>query len=207
MEPLVKSTHLIVRSPERRTLIRGLKLSIQSGEKLLLVGRNGVGKSTLLRGLAGLTSDVEGDTRTYLPSDALYVPANPLEFLLPWLTVSANIEFFAHLLQGEKAAFRGFVARYMDTLKVNIDGRYGAPVYRLSLGQRSALALAIVQLMKQKIILIDEVLANLAEASRISAARQIMEKSCAVVICSHSREIVNMFEGNVVDLDTFAIEG
>ena len=49
------------RSFDGREVLRGLDLSIGSGEFVALLGRSGTGKSTLLRILGGLDPDYDGD--------------------------------------------------------------------------------------------------------------------------------------------------
>ncbi len=45
---------------ERRDVLRGVDLKVEKGERLALMGRNGAGKSTFLRTLAGLNDAVRG---------------------------------------------------------------------------------------------------------------------------------------------------
>ena len=51
------------RLPGGRELFRDLELSVRAGESLVLLGPSGVGKSTLLRLLAGLERPAGGDLR------------------------------------------------------------------------------------------------------------------------------------------------
>jgi putative ATP-binding cassette transporter len=66
--------NLKLKTPNNQLLIENLNLTIQKGEKVLLMGRSGLGKSTLLRAMAGLWSFGEGKIK---------LPANQKLFLVP----------------------------------------------------------------------------------------------------------------------------
>lgn len=70
-EPSLKLRNVSLVTPTGRTLFDGLNLSL-SDEHVALVGRNGVGKSTLLSVVAGLTSPTSGSVR--VGSRSHYVP-------------------------------------------------------------------------------------------------------------------------------------
>ncbi|HEU5088859.1 MAG TPA: ATP-binding cassette domain-containing protein, partial [Roseiflexaceae bacterium] len=57
-----------------RTIFRSLSLSIQDGEKIGLVGPNGIGKSTLLRTLAGMEAPDEGTVVLRRSTRVAYLP-------------------------------------------------------------------------------------------------------------------------------------
>src|ERR1700691_6697680 len=75
MSTIIAATDVVVRHGER-TILDNITLGIQEGERLGLVGRNGAGKTTFLRILAGLQSPDSGEVSTqrdlvvsYLPQD------------------------------------------------------------------------------------------------------------------------------------------
>src|SRR3569833_2092219 len=75
-------------------LFDGLKLEVAAGSVLAVTGRSGVGKSTLLRMIAGIDRDFDGNieiggTPAHLAPAAGYVPQDAR--LLPWLTVADNL--------------------------------------------------------------------------------------------------------------------
>src|SRR5690349_3316310 len=79
MPALIELSNVSVHTPTGRALFEGLNLTI-GDEHVALVGRNGVGKSTLLALLAGLTRAASGQVKTrskphYLPqADELAQP-------------------------------------------------------------------------------------------------------------------------------------
>ena len=83
-------------------VLQGIELSVQAGESVALLGRNGVGKTTTLRSIMGLTPARAGSIRFQgreirgLPADAVarrgiaYVPDDHRIF--PTLTSDENLE-------------------------------------------------------------------------------------------------------------------
>ncbi len=69
--------NLTLRTPEQQTLIDNLNLTIKKGEKVLIMGKSGLGKSTLLRAIAGLWSFGEGKIKLPLGQDIFIVPQRP----------------------------------------------------------------------------------------------------------------------------------
>ena len=86
-----------------REVFRGLSFSLKSGEALLVTGRNGAGKSSLLRMIAGLvriaagTLAIEGgEPEAPIGEQAHYL--GHLDALKPALTVAENLQFWAEFL-------------------------------------------------------------------------------------------------------------
>src|ERR1700730_13298018 len=70
-----------------REVLRGLDIAIAPGEFAALLGRSGTGKSTLLRILAGLDQDYDGEV--LVPQRRAVVFQEPR--LLPWQRVLPNV--------------------------------------------------------------------------------------------------------------------
>lgn len=61
----------------KRTLVRGLSLTIKEGQDLLIVGNSGAGKSSLLRAIAGLWTSGEGIITRPSDEDIYFLPQRP----------------------------------------------------------------------------------------------------------------------------------
>eukprot|EP00536_Pseudo-nitzschia_multiseries_P014528 jgi/Psemu1/214981/e_gw1.719.32.1 len=64
-------------SPGRRALVRSLDLELQWGERLLIIGPSGIGKSSLLRAIAGLWTSGNGVIERANTSDVYFLPQRP----------------------------------------------------------------------------------------------------------------------------------
>ncbi|WP_323009673.1 ATP-binding cassette domain-containing protein [Paracoccus sp. (in: a-proteobacteria)] len=131
-----------------REVLGALTLSVKRGERLAILGPSGIGKSTLLRILAGLDRDYRGRLEG---ADRLAVVFQE-PVLLPWRDAVANIT----LPTGCNAA----TAR--DWLgQVGLAGHEGKFPRQLSLGQQRRLALARAFAAGPDILLMDEPFASL----------------------------------------------
>ena len=99
-----------------REVFSGLGFSVGTGEALLVTGRNGAGKSSLLRMIAGLIRIAGGrlaladaDPDQTIPEQAHYLGHQ--DALKPALTVAENLSFWARYLGGAEPIQGAFGAR------------------------------------------------------------------------------------------------
>lgn len=153
-----------------RRLIDGLSFAVGVGEALVLTGPNGVGKTTLLRALAGLIAPDRGTIRLDgAPDDtpvgelAHYVGhANGVK---PGLTVRENAHFWACFLGGDVATVESVLER------VHLDDIAEVPAGYLSAGQKRRLGLARLLLAPRSLWLLDEPTVSLDATSQALLAR------------------------------------
>ncbi|PAY05871.1 urea ABC transporter ATP-binding subunit UrtE [Bradyrhizobium sp. UFLA03-84] len=141
--------------------LQGINLMVGNGEFLSVLGRNGVGKTTLMRSILGLMDRVTGrlsldgadisPLRTYQRAKAgiAYVPQG--RGILPKFTVRENLTLGTFAAKSANG-IEEWVLELFPVLKDFLN-RYGG---NLSGGQQQQLAIARALLAQPKVILLDE---------------------------------------------------
>lgn len=139
-----------------REVFASLDFAVTQGEALCVTGRNGAGKSSLLRIIAGLLAAAGGtirldggDAERTLPEQCHFLGYR--EALKPALSVRENLRFWQDFLGGETGA------ACADSLSaVGLERLSELPASYLSAGQRRRLALARLVAVTRPIWLLDE---------------------------------------------------
>ncbi|MBN2552319.1 MAG: urea ABC transporter ATP-binding subunit UrtE [Spirochaetales bacterium] len=143
-------------------ILNDVSLEIQSGEVVCLLGRNGVGKTTLLRSIIGLTPprngsiSLDGIRISGRPPYSIvkrgigYVPQG--REIFPELTVEENLKTGAFINPGWKPEINGAVFEYFPFLKTRLKEKGG----RLSGGQQQMLAIARAMSGGPQLMILDE---------------------------------------------------
>ena len=135
-------------------VLEDVSFSLTAGQVLVLRGPNGIGKTTLLRALAGLQPPLSGHVQ--MPEDALTYAAHA-DGLKSVLTVTENLQFWADV-HG-----RADVGRAMTAM--NLAHLAGRRAGELSAGQKRRLGLARLLVTGRWLWLLDEPTVSLDTAS------------------------------------------
>lgn len=138
-----------------RQVLGALRLHLPAGRCTALLGPSGVGKSTLLRLVAGLIAPPEGSRITAddgAPLAGRMAWMAQQDLLLPWLRLRENVLLGARL-RGERADVAGADALIAA---VGLSGREAAWPAELSGGMRQRAALARTLMEGRPVVLMDE---------------------------------------------------
>lgn len=148
-----------------RVVFAQLNFSVADGEALLITGRNGAGKSSLLRVIAGLVRLADGklsleggDPEANIGEQVHYLGHQ--DALKPALSVAENLQFWAAYLGNTE----GDIEPALEA--VALEPLAGLPAAYLSAGQRRRLSIARLIVVKRPIWLLDEPTSALDAASQ-----------------------------------------
>lgn len=166
---------------------------LQPGEALILRGPNGVGKTTLLRTIAGLQPPVEGQIK--LPEDAVAYAAHA-DGLKSGLTVTENLRFWAQVFGGDRI---DVALQAMDLVALA-----DRPAAALSAGQKRRLGLARLLVTGRPLWVLDEPTVSLDSASVdrfAGAVRAHLAAGGAALMATHID--LGLTEARVLDLTPY----
>ena len=161
-----------------RVLFRGLSLALGPGEALHLAGPNGVGKSSLIRILAGLLRPYAGTVER----EGALALADERPALDAHLALGAALGFWRKFDRADAATLDAAI----DTL--NLRDLLDVPVRYLSTGQRKRAALARTLLAGAPVWLLDEPLNGLDTATTAAVEKLVaahISQGGMAVIASH----------------------
>ncbi|SON49999.1 glycerol-3-phosphate transporter subunit; ATP-binding component of ABC superfamily (fragment) [Vibrio tapetis subsp. tapetis] len=167
----LKQIRKTYRNADQETL-KGIDISIDSGEFLILVGPSGCGKSTLMNTIAGLEDISAGeividgvDVAQVEPKDRDIAMVFQSYALYPNMTVYENIAFGLRIRKMSNEAIDAEVKRVAEMLQIDV--LLDRKPSMLSGGQRQRVAMGRALARKPKLYLFDEPLSNLDAKLRV----------------------------------------
>ncbi len=174
-----------------------ISFRIESGEYAVLMGRTGLGKTTILEAISGLRSMVSGtvliretNVSDWSPGDRQigYVPQDLA--LFPSLTVQQHLEFALRLRKATPQSIADRVAELSDVL--GITSLLGRRIQGLSGGECQRVALGRALSFRPSVLLLDEPLSALDEKTRRemhSLLRRVKESTGVTTLhVTHNQE-------------------
>jgi len=166
-------------------VFKHVSFDLQRGERLLVLGLNGAGKTSLLRILAGIDTPDEGEVRLGHGAELGYY-AQEHEGLDPAATA---MESLREVAKAPDDVLRGVLGHFL----LGGDQAY-QPARTLSGGEKTKLALARLVLGRHNVLLLDEPTNNL-DVQAVEAVRAALETyRGSVILVSHDTPFVQSFE-------------
>lgn len=198
----IKNSLFSLRKSKIETIeaVRGVSCKVPKGEIMGIIGKNGSGKSTMLRAIAGIFAPDEGSINLHGHTVSL---------------LSIGVGFQKNLTGRENILLSGMLLGFSEEqvlkkmnkiIKFSELGRFiDRPVKTYSSGMHSKLAFSITAILETEIMLVDEVLsvgdAKFKKKSFKRMKKLITDSERTVIIVSHSSETIRKLCNSVLWLD------
>jgi ATP-binding cassette subfamily F protein uup len=170
-----------------RSLFENVTLNLTAGERLGIVGRNGLGKSTLLKIMLQQLEPTSGVVEIGARTEINYVDQNRLlldDAKTVWEEVSEGSEYVR--LGEENITLRGYLRRFLFT-----EERINTKIDQLSGGERSRVLLAKILKRGGNVLILDEPTNDLDLGTLRLLEEALVAFGGSVIVVSHDRYFLN----------------
>lgn len=175
-----------------RVLAENIELNIRGSEKICIVGRNGIGKTTLLRKIAKellSRSDIHAEYMPQNYEDLLKLDMTPVDYLDS---------------SGDKEE-RTKIRTYLGALKYTAD-EMEHPIAELSGGQKAKVLLLKMSMSGANVLILDEPTRNFSPLSGPVIRKMLSEFQGAIISISHDRKYIDEVCDKVYELTDKRLE-
>jgi ATP-binding cassette subfamily F protein 3 len=181
--PMIKLYRVNAGYDNNQVILKRINLNIEPGIRIGLIGKNGEGKSTLIKTLAGMLPPISGEVTIYDGVKFGYFDQHNIDHID---LESTPLKLLANLGQTTtENNLRSFLASFAfdaDMIKT--------PIKKLSGGEKSRLALALIIWQKPNLLLLDEPTNHLDLQMRSALTIALQSFTGAMVLVSHDRHLL-----------------
>jgi energy-coupling factor transport system ATP-binding protein len=195
----------------QQAILKGIDISVRAGEIVVLMGRNGAGKSSLLKSLIGLCP-IQGGEILLNGDNIVGQPVATIAQKIGYLPQDPNALLFANTVRDEfEITLRnhGLLVDENDVNKridelfeiLGLSNKSAAYPRDLSVGERQRVALGAIMVIKPKVLLLDEPtrgLDYLAKRRLSELLRQWRDEGIAILLVTHDVELAAQVAERVV---------
>lgn len=187
---VLKAAHLS-KSYGKKDLFQGVDLRIERGEKIAIVGPNGIGKSTLVKILMELISPTEGSVEWGYNTQVCYFAQEHREQLGENATVFNWLSNACENISDEK------VRSVLGALLFKQDDVYKNTL-SLSGGEMARLLMAVMMLKNPNVLVMDEPTNHLDLESIDALTEALVKYPGTVILVSHDRYFISHFASRII---------
>jgi len=192
-EDVLKITD-VSKSFGEKHLFSNFSLHVRAGDRIALIGPNGVGKSTLIKLITGDVTSDAGDIRYGANVDIGYYDQHQSS-LHPEKTVLDEV--WDRFPRMEQSDVRGALGMFLFT-----GDDVFQPIKTLSGGEKGRVALTALMLRKDNLLLLDEPTNHLDMDSREVLEDALAGFSGTIITVSHDRYFINRIADRVIEMRT-----
>lgn len=175
-----------------KTMVHDISLQINKGDRVAVIGQNGIGKSTLLKTIMKKLKPQNGSIKYGAALDVGYYDQE-LQLLDPTKTVIDTV-WDRHKTMPERDV-RSILASFLFTAK-DIDKTVG----QLSGGQKARLTLTVLSLEHNNFLLMDEPTNHLDLEAKEVLEKALQDFDGTLLFVSHDRYFINQLANKIVEI-------
>ena len=194
-QPLLKISNLSVGFND--DLIQNISLEVHSGEIIAVLGQSGIGKTTLIRTIAGLVQPRQGSVELFMPVNG------GLGYIPQRLGLIRHASVYHNVNLGARASLPWFKGNREERANrvvsaiaaMGLEEKVNEPIRRLSGGQLRRVATARALAQQPELLLADEFLSELDHTTVdvvLDAVKTLTDAGNSLIMVEHHEENVEM---------------
>ena len=189
----VDDLDIVVGEGERRTVLsRNINLEIKRGDKVAVVGDNGIGKSSFLKTILGINPHSKGNVTWGKSTSVSYYEQENSNLDMDKRAIDELWDRFPRVPEAQIRRILGSVRLSREDVFKTVDV--------LSGGERAKLAFCIIMLEKSNVILFDEPTNHLDLPSKEVLERAMSDYAGTLLFVSHDRYLLNKVPNKIVEM-------
>ncbi len=186
-----ENLEIVVGTPPVR-LCENINLDIKRGEKIAIIGENGIGKSSFLKIIQDIIPQGKGSFEWGKNVQISYYEQENLNLNQDKIALNELWDRFPHIPEAE-------IRRVLGNVLLTQDDVY-KPVKVISGGERAKLAFCIIMLEKSNVLILDEPTNHLDLVSKEILESAMSEFGGTIIFVSHDRYLLNKVPDKIVEI-------
>ena len=177
---------------EKKELCHNINIEIKRGEKIAVIGDNGIGKSSFFKTIQGIIPHSIGDIEWGKNTSISYYEQENLNLDPKKQAIDELWDRFEHIPEAQ-------IRRMLGNVLLTKEDVY-KPVGVISGGERARLALCIIMLEKSNVLLLDEPTNHLDLNSKEVLEAALNEYDGTAIFISHDRYLLNKIPDKIIEI-------